>query len=767
MKKLYFLAIMVLVSTIFYGCKKDKEDPTAPTYTNGQGEIGKLGGTITIEDEDSPLNGTTLIIPSDALDNSVEIKIKNATGEIFMPGDSNAYIIKLEPAGLEFKEPVSIAFPVLSNGNVSKIKAWNILPDDQELHQLPAYFDSQQNKIIATTSHFSYFAISENGVYANTNMKYFKSDKTLLVNFSVNSWSFGNYYRLGGIPSKIWSWPFGIFNAKQIIDKGAQLSGSWVISYLNLELKKKNNYWFDPTIAEKKILVKRIGDINDGYGASVYEENLLGDNFKYGSSIMSSDFRESFFSGEAIVFSFPNIELDDDSKYYIKAKWGIVGDVNASIIGGRYTDLYTINSIDYAKMPDDMDDTGFSDQNNNFVDEAYEETVPNDPPIASFVASTTNGTIPLSVQFTDQSSNNPTIWHWEFGDGFTSSEKNPTHTYNSSGAYSVKLIVENTYGSDTEFKENFIHVNQSGSAPVANFSANNTSGPAPLTVSFTDQSTNNPTTWQWDFGDGGTSTQPNPSHTYNIDGSYTVSLFVNNNYGSDTKTILNYIEVENTSNNPIANYPFAGNALDVSGNELNGTIFNAVLTSDRNGASANAFYFDGDEDYITVENNSLLQAQPGKPFTWCFWIKPESSNHVILCKGKNGSSGAYFDYWLELTSENHIKFKYSFANINGQSHFESAQSIPLNEWSFIAITYTFGTGSSMHMYINGYAVDGSWVQGDGNHNPYSSNEKLYIGKQYLYTGTQGPYSYFNGKIDDIKIYDSILSASEIFVLFEE
>lgn len=79
--------------------------------------------------------------------------------------------------------------------------------------------------------------------------------------------------------------------------------------------------------------------------------------------------------------------------------------------------------------------------------------------------------------------------------------------------------------------------------PTASFISNITSGTVPLTVSFTDQSTNNPTSWQWDFGDGGASTQPNPTHTFNSEGSYTVTLTVSNNYGSDTETKSNYIIV--------------------------------------------------------------------------------------------------------------------------------------------------------------------------------------------------------------------------------
>jgi len=170
-------------------------------------------------------------------------------------------------------------------------------------------------------------------------------------------------------------------------------------------------------------------------------------------------------------------------------------------------------------------------------------------PTADFVGDPTSGTAPLTVNFTDKSTGNPTSWSWDFGDGGTSTAQNPSHTYNSPGTYTVKLTATNSCGSDTETKVDYITV--SGSAPVADFVGDPTSGTAPLTVQFTDQSSGNPTSWSWDFGDGGTSTEQNPSHTYNDPGTYTVSLTVTNAYGSDTETKTDYITVSAGGGNTI------------------------------------------------------------------------------------------------------------------------------------------------------------------------------------------------------------------------
>ena len=89
--------------------------------------------------------------------------------------------------------------------------------------------------------------------------------------------------------------------------------------------------------------------------------------------------------------------------------------------------------------------------------------------------------------------------------------------------------------------------------PVADFSAAPLSGQAPLTVDFTDLSTNQPVTWNWSFGDGNTSTEQNPSHTYASAGTYDVSLTVSNGGGDDTKTVSGYITVTaQTNDQPIS-----------------------------------------------------------------------------------------------------------------------------------------------------------------------------------------------------------------------
>ncbi len=169
--------------------------------------------------------------------------------------------------------------------------------------------------------------------------------------------------------------------------------------------------------------------------------------------------------------------------------------------------------------------------------------LPTLPPVAKFSGTPTTGDTPLTVYFTDLSSNSPTTWSWDFGDTYGSIAQNPSHIYTNPGTYTVSLTVSNSSGDNTITKTDYIAVNVPSPPPVAEFSGTPTTGDTPLSVDFTDFSTNNPTTWSWNFGDTNTSTAQNPSHIYTNPGTYTVSLTVSNSSGNDTITKTEYITV--------------------------------------------------------------------------------------------------------------------------------------------------------------------------------------------------------------------------------
>jgi PGF-pre-PGF domain-containing protein len=188
-------------------------------------------------------------------------------------------------------------------------------------------------------------------------------------------------------------------------------------------------------------------------------------------------------------------------------------------------------------------------------------TVP--APVANFTGTPTSGTAPLTVTFTDVSTNAPTSWNWTFGDGSTSGEQHPVHIYQINGTYTVSLTATNAAGSGNFTKTDYITVSTGVITPIANFTGTPTSGVAPLTVTFTDSSKNAPTSWTWDFGDGNTSVEQHPVHIYQINGTYTVSLTATNAAGSGNLTKTNYISVTSGVVPPVANFagtPTSGKA---------------------------------------------------------------------------------------------------------------------------------------------------------------------------------------------------------------
>jgi PKD repeat protein len=164
-------------------------------------------------------------------------------------------------------------------------------------------------------------------------------------------------------------------------------------------------------------------------------------------------------------------------------------------------------------------------------------------PSADFQGIPTLGVAPLTVQFTDMTSNTPTSSKWAYKNatvGWTlfATSNNPSQDF-AAGTYDINLTSENADGTDDEIKTSYI----TATPAEIYFTADKTTGIAPLDVSFKDLSTILPpiTSYNWEFGDGETSTEQNPSHEFD-NGIYTVALTVTNASGSTERVEPAYIQ---------------------------------------------------------------------------------------------------------------------------------------------------------------------------------------------------------------------------------
>jgi len=164
------------------------------------------------------------------------------------------------------------------------------------------------------------------------------------------------------------------------------------------------------------------------------------------------------------------------------------------------------------------------------------------PPRAEFLCDRIEGQSPLTVQFEDRSTGEVTAWRWDFGDGTTSTERDPAHVFLAAGEFTIALTASGPGGEDLEQKNAFVRV-EAPPAPTALFAADTTEGIDPLTVAFQDLSSGLVTSWAWSFGDGAFSSAEAPVHTYVAPGDYTVALVVAGPGGEDQHVELDLVRV--------------------------------------------------------------------------------------------------------------------------------------------------------------------------------------------------------------------------------
>lgn len=376
-------------------------------------------------------------------------------------------------------------------------------------------------------------------------------------------------------------------------------------------------------------------------------------------------------------------------------------------------------------------------------------------PVAKFSASPASGSAKAgqAVTFTDASQGSVTSRSWNLGNGVTSTAQSASTNYATAGTYTVTLNVTGP-GGTSKSTQSYVVQAASSTAPAANFTPNPASGAAPLPVTFANTTTGSATSWSWKFGDGATSTAQSPSHTYAAAGTYTVVLTATGSGGSSSKSATINVTAGGTgaggtggtsSNGLVAAYGFEETAgttvFDASGAGNNGTISNAARTNV--GRFGRALSFNGTNAWVTAKDAASLDLS--KAMTVEAWVNPAVSLSgwaSIVAKEASGTNA------VELMANTGSNQPGIGLSTSKWWELPGGTSLPANTWKHLAATYD---GATLKMYVDGTQV----AQGAVTGGIQVTDGVLRIGGNSVWG------EYFNGRIDEVRVYNRALSQAEI------
>jgi PKD repeat protein len=284
--------------------------------------------------------------------------------------------------------------------------------------------------------------------------------------------------------------------------------------------------------------------------------------------------------------------------------------------------------------------------------------------------------------------------------------------------------------------------------PIADFTATITNMTVNLDASDSYGGSGSITAYGWDFGDGDSASGVSASHIYDVQATYEITLTVSNDAGqTDTFTQSLQVPAPTLAEELVAHWAFdasSGNtAYDSSDNHLSATLSNASWVEGRDG---NALSFDGSAAVQAPSDDALALSS----FTLMTWVKiPNeipSGWKTILEHNRSGEN--WYGLWKSASSDCfHFRWGPGTANFS--------QTIVADTWYHIAVSFDAETGIAV-MYLNG-AVDSTSSSSTA---PAPTTDSFTIGMNK--SGSEG----FIGLIDDVRVYQSALSQSEVALIYQ-